>query len=227
MEEKKDNKLLIILVIVFGIVALCAVGYIVYDKCFNNSTTDEKEETNVSTPTTDNNEVVEETDPDKALDYIVANFPKTRDSEVTGDEYSKVFNLTSKERHEATFTFNYKGYKVVYNYVDGAGDASNIKVYNGEKEVYHNDSVKTYISGVDGGIDGVTNVLPTISNGKLHLVAYNANSCYLNDSNEKAPLFEYLQIDLTSNEIKVDTIKSVKFALATHYTEEGEAPNCE
>lgn len=227
MEEKKDNKLLKLILIVLGVIVLCIVGYIVYDKWFNDSTTNEKEKLEKPNNNDNNSEVVEEIDEDKKLDYIVLNYPKTRDSEVTGDNMRKEFDLTKNERHKATFTFNYKNYKIVYNYIDGSADTSEIKIYSNDKEVYSNIDIKTLISFEYNDKNGTSNFLPIISKGKLHLLAYNIKDCYLNEFSEKIAPLEYLQIDLSSDEIKIDTIKSVKFEFATRYIPEGEIRMCE
>lgn len=215
---EKRNVLVIFLIIIIGL-----IGYIVYDKHFNESGVDNNKNESKYLNPADNDDTIETNEEDINLDYIVAHFPKSNDLEVTGDDIYKEFDFTTSERHDKKFTFNYKNYKIVYDYIDGAGDSSTIKIYYNNKEVYSNFYIKTYISTVD---DISNNVLPTISNGLLHLIVYNPDKCYLNNNEDKVAYLEYLQINLNSDEIEINTIKSIKFELANNYTPEGSAPEC-
>ena len=223
--ETNNNNKKIIIIALISIVVIGLVGYIVYDKCFNKPEEEIKNNTkeeNNSNEEIEDDETIEKNDVDLEIDYIINNIPKDNDSKVTGNDIHKEFK--NGERHEKKFTLNYNNYKIVHYYYDGGGDSSTIKIFKNNKEVYINEGVKTKIVTQD--VDEY-DVLPAIKDGKLHLVVYNPDKCYVyEDEEEKQPYLEYIQIDLNKDEIKVDTIKSLKFLNAEFYTPDGSAPEC-
>ena len=230
MEKDNEKTKLYIIIIILSILVIVLSSYIVISKYSNKTENiDNKPETiipeedNTTEDDEDEGYIEEANDVDEILDYIVNIFPKPYDSEATGDNIFKEFNLEKNERHSKKFTNYYKNYKIIYKYNDGSVDSSELTIYNGEEKVYFNDNVKSFISTINGK---TYNILPTVSNGKLHFIAYNPKKCYLNNEGQKAPYFNYIQIDLTSNKIDVKTIKSAKFELANIYTPEGAVVEC-
>ena len=134
-------------------------------------------------------------------------FPKKNDSKVTGKSVYKEFE--HDERHAAKLTFYYGNYKFAYNYVDGGSDYSSITIMDKKtgKVLYVNDHLKTII------FDNEYNpydTLPTISGGKLHLLRYNPDKCYVDGYGDLSPYLDYVQINLSGSNIKEKTILSIK-----------------
>ncbi len=220
MEEyNKKRKILIIILITVSVLVLCEIIFIVISK--NNNLN----ETAINN-TTDNNDIENETNEDEednqlnnAIEEIKKLFPESNDSKVTGSVPHKKFDLENGERHAEKFTFYYNNYKFYYNYLDGSGDGSEITIYDKKtnKKLYTNKYIKTFLD-----VDEYITTLPTISNDKLHLIAYKPNDCYDDYEYEVYhPYLEYIQIDLSGTELEEKTIITIKGI------QEGQRPDCE
>ena len=140
---------------------------------------------------------------------IIRLFPKKNDAKLKGDNVYKAFNLKDFERHETKLTSYYGNYKIVYHYISGSGDTSEITIYNKKtkKVVYTNSYIKTAL--VDDS-DLYHNILPTVSGGKLHILAYNTDRCYVDGYGDLSPYLEYIQIPLKGNKLTETEVLSLK-----------------
>jgi hypothetical protein len=223
---KEKIQILTILSIILGVIILCLASYIVYDKVFNKEITpvESKQEEKVDEKTEEQNtkkdeeeiEVEKFTEEEldqqmKLVERLLRVYPSKNDAKVTGDNLYKKF-----KSQYSKYTFYYGNYKIVYNYVDGGTDESNLTIYNkkNNKKLYYNGNVKIELLFNDYIYN--TRFLPTISGGKLHFLFYNTNNCYVNPAyvtdreNGKMPYLEYIQIDLTGKTINAKTILSIK-----------------
>ena len=220
MKEKIQK--LTILSIILGVIILGLTTYIVYDKVFNKEdksiknkqvekiekqgTKKEEEEIEVEKFS------VEELDQQmKLVERLLRVYPSKNDAKVTGDNLYKKF-----KSQYSKYTFYYGNYKIVYNYIDGGTDESNLTIYNkkNNKKLYYNGYIKIELLFNDYIYN--TRFLPTIAGGKLHFLIYNTNNCYVNPAyvtdreNGKMPYLEYIQIDLTGKTINAKTVLSIK-----------------
>ena len=224
MEEeiKNNNNKKIIIITIIVVVVIGLVGFIII-KNINKVPETNTNETTINNLTKDdeieNKTEEEDNQINNAIKEISELFPKSNDSKVTGSVPHNKFDLENGERHAEKFTFYYNNYKFYYNYIDGGGDYSEITIYNKKtnKKIYNNKNIKTYI-----GTDKVDLIaLPAISNNKLHLLAHNPNNCYYDEEDEENyPYLEYIQIDLSGNELEEKTIVTIK------RMHEGQVPDC-
>ena len=202
--ENKNNKGLLILIVVFSLIVLGLGGWMVYDKVTSGKEEPTQEE-NSNNQEKQSEEDIGEID--AQLAKIKKEYPKSNDSTVTGDN---VYDYLKDGGHQEKLTFYYNNYKIIYDYIDGAGDESQIKIYDKyNKQVYFNGNIKTYI--ID---DEYITYLPTIANGKLHILSYNPKKCYIDDFEEMWPYLEYKQIDISADDIiREETIVSLKYTV--------------
>ena len=216
MNDKKN----IVMIIVLSILVLGLGGYIIFDKtCKTKDTkpneTEIKEIEEKNTTEENKCDCKEEYNKSELISIVDNFFPNKNDSKVTGkDVYKEFKNGFSKK----TVTFYYNNYKFIYDYLDGSADSSKIEIYNknNNKLLYFNSYVKTVL---DLDSDPEIYKVPTISDNKLHFLAYNPNNCYQKDE-ELSPYLEYIQLDLSSDKMTPKTMVSIKGV------EFGEAPHC-
>ena len=214
--EKKNNKVLIILLVVFGLIIVGLGVFIVYDKFYNHEVKPTEKENEKTHEETNENQSAQSKCILEDLNGEILNFPTENDSSVKVTK--KSFEETDEYDAYTLVTYNYNNYVIEFSNNDDSSGIDNIKITDkNNKVVYSNDYLKININGSvcndgDYELGKKVNAVPTISNGKLYFVNL-STACFKYAEDDNWPYYSYNYIDLNGDTSKVVNIQNMKLML--------------
>ena len=214
--ENKNNKGLIILIVVFSLIVLGLGGWMIYDKLYGNDVKPSESE-NVKDNQNTNNEQNEQFNCVlEDLNGEILSFPTENDSSVKVTR--KSFEETDEYDAYTLVTYKYNNYVIEFSNNEDSSGIDYIKITDkNNKVVYSNDYVKIGIHGSmcvedDYELGKSINAIPTISNGKLYFVNL-STTCFKYAEDDNWPYYSYNYIDLNTDASKVVNIQNLKLMM--------------